>query len=159
LVGCRERLAKGAADPPQAGAPEAFTFYLTLAPEGTGLSDLVQVAGTRWTIEASFEAAKGEVGLDQYEVRTWTAWHRHVTLAMLALAFLAAMRVKLNAATSRKKARAAKPAPRSLPARGATPRPAKLAPSVTSSRGDEAVGGRIGLSLQDVSPADQDTGG
>jgi len=52
--------------------PEAFTFYLTLAPEGTGLSDLVRVAGTRWTIEACFEAAKGEVGLDQYEVRSWT---------------------------------------------------------------------------------------
>jgi SRSO17 transposase len=50
--------------------PEAFTFYLTLAPEGTGLTDLVRVAGTRWTIEACFEAAKGEVGLDQYKVRS-----------------------------------------------------------------------------------------
>src|SRR5215212_9854729 len=50
--------------------PEAFTFYLTLAPEFTGLSELVRVAGTRWTIEACFEAAKGEVGLDQYEVRS-----------------------------------------------------------------------------------------
>ena len=50
--------------------PEAFTFYLTLAPEAADWSDLVRVAGTRWTIEASFEAAKGEVGLDQYEVRS-----------------------------------------------------------------------------------------
>jgi SRSO17 transposase len=72
--------------------PEAFTFYLTLAPEGTGLSDLVRVAGTRWTIEACFEAAKGEVGLDQYEVRSWTGWHRHITLAMLAHAYLAVIR-------------------------------------------------------------------
>jgi SRSO17 transposase len=72
--------------------PEAFTFYLTLAPEGTGLTDLVRVAGTRWTIEACFEAAKGEVGLDQYEVRSWTGWHRHITLAMLAHAYLAAIR-------------------------------------------------------------------
>jgi SRSO17 transposase len=72
--------------------PEAFTFYLTLAPEGTGLSDLVRVAGTRWTIEACFEAAKGEVGLDQYEVRSWTGWHRHITLAMLAHAYLAVLR-------------------------------------------------------------------
>jgi SRSO17 transposase len=72
--------------------PEAFTFYLTLAPEGTGLSDLVRVAGTRWTIEASFEAAKGEVGLDHYEVRSWTGWHRHITLAMLAHAYLAVLR-------------------------------------------------------------------
>jgi SRSO17 transposase len=72
--------------------PEAFTFYLTLAPEAAGLSDLVRVAGTRWTIEACFEAAKGEVGLDQYEVRSWTGWHRHITLAMLAHAYLAVIR-------------------------------------------------------------------
>jgi SRSO17 transposase len=69
--------------------PEAFTFYLTLAPETAGLSDLVRVAGTRWTIEACFEAAKGEVGLDQYEVRLGTGRHRHITLAMLAHAYLA----------------------------------------------------------------------
>jgi SRSO17 transposase len=69
--------------------PEAFTFYLTLAPDTAELSDLVRVAGTRWTIEACFEAAKGEVGLDQYEVRSWTGWHRHITLAMLAHGFLA----------------------------------------------------------------------
>ena len=67
-------------------------LYLTLAPEAAGLSDLVRVAGTRWTIEASFEAAKGEVGLDQYEVRSWTGWHRHITLAMLAHACLAVLR-------------------------------------------------------------------
>ena len=72
--------------------PGAFTFYLTLAPEAAGLSDLVRVAGMRWTIEACFEAAKGEVGLDQYEVRSWTGWHRHITLAMLAHAYLAALR-------------------------------------------------------------------
>src|SRR3954469_681573 len=72
--------------------PEAFTFYLTLAPDTAELSDLVRVAGTRWTIEACFEAAKGEVGLDQYEVRSWTGWHRHITLAMLAHAYLAVLR-------------------------------------------------------------------
>ena len=72
--------------------PEVFTFYLTLAPATTGLSDLVRVAGTRWTIEACFEVAKGEVGLDQYEVRSWTGWHRHITLAMLAHAYLAVLR-------------------------------------------------------------------
>ena len=72
--------------------PGKMTFYLTLAPDGTALADLVRVAGTRWTIEACFEAAKGEVGLDQYEVRSWTGWHRHITLAMLAHAYLAAIR-------------------------------------------------------------------
>jgi SRSO17 transposase len=70
--------------------PDELTFYLTLAPEGTDLATLVRVAGTRWTIESCFEAAKGEVGLDEYEVRSWTGWHRHVTLAMLAHAYLAA---------------------------------------------------------------------
>jgi SRSO17 transposase len=72
--------------------PDELAFHLTLAPEGTDLATLVRVAGTRWTIEACFEAAKGEVGLDEYEVRSWTGWHRHVTLAMLALAYLAAVR-------------------------------------------------------------------
>jgi SRSO17 transposase len=72
--------------------PEEFTFYLTLSPTETRLAELVRVAGTRWTIEACFEAAKGEVGLDQYEVRSWTGWHRHITLAMLAHAYLAVLR-------------------------------------------------------------------
>lgn len=69
-----------------------LTFYFTFAPDGTTLNDLVRVAGTRWTIESGFEMAKGEVGLDQYEVRSWTGWHRHITLAMLALAFLTVLR-------------------------------------------------------------------
>jgi SRSO17 transposase len=76
----------------QIAKPDEFTFYLTLSPEGSTLADLVRVAGTRWTIEACFEAAKGETGLDQYEVRSWTGWHRHVTFAMLAHAYLAVLR-------------------------------------------------------------------
>ncbi len=72
--------------------PADLTFYLTLAPENTPLATLVRVAGTRWTIESCFEAAKGEVGLDEYEVRSWTGWHRHITLAMLAHAYLAVLR-------------------------------------------------------------------
>ena len=52
----------------------------------------MRVAGSRWIIESSFEAAKGEVGLDHYEVRSWTAWYRHMTLAMWALALLTVMR-------------------------------------------------------------------
>lgn len=55
------------------------------------LSELVRVAGIRWCVEECFQAAKGQVGLDHYQVRHWTAWHRHITLAMLALAFLAAV--------------------------------------------------------------------
>jgi len=72
--------------------PVEFIFYLTLSPNETALAELVRVAGARWTIEACFEAAKGEVGLDQYEVRSWTGWHRHITLAMLAHAYLAVLR-------------------------------------------------------------------
>ena len=72
--------------------PTELAFYLTLAPTSVRLRDLVRVAGQRWTIETCFEAAKGEVGLDQYEVRSWTGWHRHITLAMLAHAYLAAVR-------------------------------------------------------------------
>ena len=72
--------------------PSKLAFYLTHAAHGMALADLVRIAGTRWTIEACFEAAKGEVGLDQYEVRSWTGWHRHVTLAMLAHAYLAVIR-------------------------------------------------------------------
>ena len=47
------------------------------------------MAGSRWAIEEGFEAAKGQVGLDQYEVRRWVGWYRHITLALLAHAFLA----------------------------------------------------------------------
>jgi SRSO17 transposase len=56
------------------------------------LEAVVLVAGARWTIESGFEAAKGEVGLDQYEVRSWTGWYRHIILAMWALALLTDMR-------------------------------------------------------------------
>jgi SRSO17 transposase len=52
----------------------------------------VRIAGMRWTIESCFETAKGAVGLDQYEVRSWRGWHRHITLAMLAHAYLAVLR-------------------------------------------------------------------
>jgi SRSO17 transposase len=55
---------------------------------------LVDVAGTRWAIEESFETAKGEVGLDHYEVRKWTGWYRHMTLALLAHAFLTVTRMQ-----------------------------------------------------------------
>ncbi len=72
--------------------PGEVTFYLTHAPQGTSLAELVRVAGARWTIESLFEQAKGEVGLDQYEVRSWVGWHRHITLSMFALAYLAVVR-------------------------------------------------------------------
>ena len=69
-----------------------LTFYLVYGPVGTTLQQMVRVVGARWSIEEIFEAAKGEVGLDQYEVRLWTSWYRHITLAMLAHAYLTVMR-------------------------------------------------------------------
>ncbi len=63
-------------------------YYLSNAPEDTPLQTLAQVAAARWTIETEFETAKGEVGLDEYEVRSWPGWHHHITLALLANAFL-----------------------------------------------------------------------
>jgi len=52
------------------------------------LSQIVRAAGARWTIEDTFKLAKGQVGLDHYEVRSWHGWYRHITLALLALAAL-----------------------------------------------------------------------
>ena len=77
--------------------PEDLAYFVAFGPAGLRLVDLARVAGRRWLVEECFEAAKQEVGLADYEVRSWHGWHRHVTLAMLALAFLAALRAKLNA--------------------------------------------------------------
>ena len=72
--------------------PTELTAYVVFAPHGTVLATVVQVAGSRWTVERCFEEAKGEVGLEQYEVRSWTGWYRHMTLAMWAYALLTALR-------------------------------------------------------------------
>jgi SRSO17 transposase len=62
-------------------------------PADTPVTEMVRVAGRRWTIEEGFEQAKGEVGLDQYEVRRYDAWYRYVTLALLAHAALEGTRL------------------------------------------------------------------
>ena len=72
--------------------PTEVTAYVCFAPVGTTLAALARVAGSRRTVEICFEAAKQEVGLDEYEVRSWTGWYRHVTLACLAHAFLTVVR-------------------------------------------------------------------
>jgi SRSO17 transposase len=72
-------------------------YYRAWGPAQTPLTTLVRVAGSRWTVEEGYEQAKGEVGLDQYEVRTWTAWYRFITLALLAHAFLVVMRLQAQA--------------------------------------------------------------
>jgi SRSO17 transposase len=74
--------------------PSERAYYRVWGPPQTTLAELVRVAGRRWTIEAGLEEAKGEVGLDHYEVRTWTGWYRHITLALLAHAVLVVLRAQ-----------------------------------------------------------------
>lgn len=78
-------------------APEEMAFYLVGGPASVTLPQALRVAGMRWTIESCLEEAKGETGLDEYEVRHWHSWHRHITLSMLAHAFLASSRQAANA--------------------------------------------------------------
>jgi SRSO17 transposase len=68
--------------------PAEVAYYRAGGPAATPLAALVRVAGARWAIEEGFERAKDLVGLDQYEVRRWPAWYRHITLALLAHAYL-----------------------------------------------------------------------
>jgi SRSO17 transposase len=77
--------------------PTDLAYYRVYGPADTAIAEMVRVAGTRWTIEEGFEQAKGEVGLDQYEVRRYDAWYRHITLALLAHAYLAVTRATAEA--------------------------------------------------------------
>ena len=83
--------------------PSELTGYMTFAKAHTTLSELVRVAGTRWTVEESIQTAKGEVGLDHYEVRSFSGWYRHMTLAMWASAFLSVIREETGAEVAPKK--------------------------------------------------------
>jgi SRSO17 transposase len=72
--------------------PDEYAYFLAFGPAETTEAELIRVCTTRWQIEEGFAQAKGEVGLDQYEVRKWEAWHRHATLCLLAHAYLVVMR-------------------------------------------------------------------
>ena len=76
--------------------PSDLAYHMACGPEDTPVEALLQVCGSRWQIEEGFAQAKGEVGLDQYEVRTWAAWHRFITLCLLAHAYLVVMRLAAN---------------------------------------------------------------
>jgi SRSO17 transposase len=75
-------------------------FYVCYSPTAVALGVLVRVAGRRWSIEEAFQTSKGQVGLDQHQVRTWTSWYRWTTLAMLAHAFLAVATAHTRATTA-----------------------------------------------------------
>jgi len=74
--------------------PEEMKAYLAFAPQDTSAQKLVEVAGTRWTVEMCFKEAKGEVGLDQYEVRNYYSWYKHISFAMAALALITVLASK-----------------------------------------------------------------
>jgi len=83
--------------------PTELAYYRVFAPARAPLAEVVKVAGTRWAVAECFATAKGEVGLDQYEVRSWSGWYRHVTLALLAHAYLTVVRAQAQASTPLKK--------------------------------------------------------
>jgi SRSO17 transposase len=74
--------------------PEEVAYFACGGAPATTLNDLVRVAGARWAIEDCFELAKGDCGLDEYEVRSWVGWYRHITLSLFALAVLAVIRAR-----------------------------------------------------------------
>ena len=72
--------------------PTGIAYHLSNAPQNTPLQTMAEVAAARWSIETTIEEGKGETGLDEYEVRYWHSWHRHITLSMIAHAWLASIR-------------------------------------------------------------------
>jgi SRSO17 transposase len=83
--------------------PTEVAYFACGGPPETTLEDLVRIAGVRWSIEECFELAKGDCGLDEYEVRSWTGWHRHTVLSLFALAVVAVIRSRASQSRRRKK--------------------------------------------------------
>ncbi|WP_229877950.1 IS701 family transposase [Streptomyces bluensis] len=113
---CRRSASSTATGPPTSGGYRAAAAWpartrlptLAYAPNGTSVADLVRIAGSRWAIEEAFQTAKNECGPDQYEVRRYPGWYRHITLAMLAHVFLSVVAAQ---ATERGAAETTPPAP------------------------------------------------
>jgi SRSO17 transposase len=83
--------------------PTEVAYFACGGPPEATLEDLVRIAGARWSIEECFELAKGDCGLDEYEVRSWTGWHRHTVLSLFALAVVAVIRSRVSQPERRKK--------------------------------------------------------
>jgi SRSO17 transposase len=88
----RRSIAGGEPEEEEEKKKKKIAYYLCYGPAHTSVEELIRIAGRRWVIEDCFEQAKGEVGLDEYEVRKWDGWHRHITLCLLAHAYLAVVR-------------------------------------------------------------------
>jgi SRSO17 transposase len=76
--------------------PTEIAYYVCYGPRRSTLVDLAWTAGSRWRIEECFQQAKNEAGLDHYQVRSWRAWYAHITLSMLALAWLAGTKAQIT---------------------------------------------------------------
>lgn len=72
--------------------PNEYAYYFCYAPENTTTQTLAEAAGKRWNIECCFETAKQETGLDEYEIRSWAGWYKHITMSMMALSYLSVVR-------------------------------------------------------------------
>ena len=101
--------------------PTDLAYYFCYSNKPTKLEDLVHVAASRWTVEECFQTAKNEAGLDHYQVRDYTAWYKHMTLSMIALAFLTIIK------TAEEK-------------RGSSIRTTALSPSRATKSGDYSIG-------------------
>ncbi|QXE35908.1 IS701 family transposase [Streptomyces sp. GMY02] len=93
--------------------PGRIAYYLAYSPVGIEIAELVRIAGSRWAVEECFQAAKNECGLDQYEVRRYIGWYRHITLAMLAHAVLAALAAQATTDAAKGAAETDRPSSRS----------------------------------------------
>jgi SRSO17 transposase len=85
--------------------PDERAYFFARGPADTRPRALIRVAGARWRVEECLELGKGECGLDEYEVRSWTGWHRHVTLSLFALAVVAVIRSRVPTPRREKGAR------------------------------------------------------
>jgi SRSO17 transposase len=80
----------------QIDQPQHVSYYQVFAPKDTSLATIAKVAGKRWGIEECFKLAKSQLGLADYEVRSWVGWHRHMTLVLAAQAFLTVLRAQVE---------------------------------------------------------------
>ena len=76
--------------------PSEIKYFFSNAPSDTPLNEFIRISGMRWPIETIFEEAKGEVGMDHYEMRSWQGWHHHMLLVSLAHHFLVRLRIQLQ---------------------------------------------------------------
>jgi SRSO17 transposase len=83
--------------------PTEVAYFTCGGPPAATLADLIGVAGARWAVEDLLDMAKGDCGLDGYEVRTWAGWYRHVTLSLFALAVAAVTGSRVTKPAGRKK--------------------------------------------------------